>query len=335
MSSPYIEEIAEAATTDQGAAPYMRAARIAAPRRLEIVSVPLPVPGPGQVRIRLEGCGVCGSNLAPWQGRPWFKYPLADGAPGHEGWGRVNALGPGVHHYKIGERVGFLAAQSFAEFALAETATLVRAPQRAAVFPGEALACAVNIFRRAEIAAKQTVAVVGCGFIGTLLVQFAARRGARVLALARRPYGRQIARYAGADATFECDTKAVGRIMELTGGAGCARVIEAAGSQESLTLAGRMVQVRGRLIIAGYHQDGPREVNMQLWNWRGIDVINAHERDPNAYASGMSAAADWIDRAGFDPSYLYTHRFALDRLADAFDALQERPAGFMKGWIAF
>ena len=49
---------------------------------------------------------------------------------------------------------------------------------------------------------------------------------------------------------------------------------------------------RGRLVIAGYHQDGPRQVNMQLWNWRGIDVINAHERDPRRYVDGMRAAVD-------------------------------------------
>ena len=47
-------------------------------------------------------------------------------------------------------------------------------------------------------------------------------------------------------------------------------------------------------MIAGYHQDGLRQVNMQLWNWRGIDVINAHERDPRVYISGMHAAANAI-----------------------------------------
>ena len=37
-----------------------------------------------------------------------------------------------------------------------------------------------------------------------------------------------------------------------------------------------LTRVRGRLVVAGYHQDGPRQVDMQLWNWRGLDVINAH-----------------------------------------------------------
>jgi len=54
-------------------------------------------------------------------------------------------------------------------------------------------------------------------------------------------------------------------------------VIEAAGQQWPLDLATELTRERGRLIIAGYHQDGPRQINMQLWNWRGLDVINAHE----------------------------------------------------------
>src|SRR5215470_7710059 len=74
-------------------APLIRAVSIVAPRRIELTRVPIPLPGPGEVRIRVEGCGVCGSNLPIWQGRPWFNYPLAAGAPGHEGWGRIDALG--------------------------------------------------------------------------------------------------------------------------------------------------------------------------------------------------------------------------------------------------
>ena len=81
-------------------------------------------------------------------------------------------------------------------------------------------------------------------------------------------------------------------MKELTDGRWCERVIEAVGLQWPLDLAGELTGERGRLVIAGYHQDGPRQVNMQLWNWRGIDVINAHERDPQRYVDGMRAAVD-------------------------------------------
>jgi hypothetical protein len=59
----------------------MRSARIVAPRRVEFITVAVPEPEAGQVRVKLQGCGVCGSNTAVWQGRPWFEYPLAPGIP--------------------------------------------------------------------------------------------------------------------------------------------------------------------------------------------------------------------------------------------------------------
>ena len=80
------------------------------------------------------------------------------------------------------------------------------------------------------------------------------------------------------------------RVNEMTGGAGCPRVIEAAGEQSTLTIASGISAEGGRLVIAGYHQDGPRQVDMQQWNWRGLDVINAHERDPAVAARGLVEA---------------------------------------------
>ena len=79
------------------------------------MTVPLPEPGPLDVRVRLEGSGVCASNLPAWQGQPWFAYPLEPGALGHEGWGRVDALGPGVIGLAGGARVAGLFSRSYAE----------------------------------------------------------------------------------------------------------------------------------------------------------------------------------------------------------------------------
>jgi threonine dehydrogenase-like Zn-dependent dehydrogenase len=123
------------------------------------------------------------------------------------------------------------------------------------------------------------------------------------------------------------------RVKALTGGAGCERVIEAVGLQWPLDLAGELTRERGRLIIAGYHQDGARRVDMQMWNWRGLDVINAHERDPHVYVEGIRAAVDAVASGRLDPSTLYTHRFPLDRLGDALRATAERPEGFLKALV--
>src|SRR5207249_5364972 len=129
----------------------------------------------------------------------------------------------------------------------------------------------------------------------------------------------EIARKMGADITLglEDARNLVGEVKTLTRGEGCDRVIEATGQQEPLNLAAELTRERGRLIIAGYHQEGPRQVNMQLWNWRGIDVINAHERSPQVYVRGIQDAVDAIVARQLDPSSLYTHRFPLDRLGEA------------------
>jgi threonine dehydrogenase-like Zn-dependent dehydrogenase len=321
-------------STNGASRDVMRAARIVAPRCIEVVDAPLPQPGHGQVRLRLEGCGVCGSNLAVWQGRPWTEYPLPPGSPGHEGWGIIDAIGPGVTLARPGDRVAFLSANAYAEYDVAGENDIVAAPPDASVFPGEALGCAVNAFRRSAIEAGGTVAVVGVGFIGALIVELAARAGARVIALSRRPFALAIARRAGAAETLALGDAeaAVARVMEITGGCGADCVVEAAGEQTALDVAARLTRVRGRLVIAGYHQ-GERRVDMQLWNWRGLDVVNAHERDPHVYVDGMREAATAVAERRLDPSFLYTHGFALDDFAAAFAALEARPDGFLKSWI--
>ena len=313
----------------------MKAARLVARRQFEIENVPLPRPGATEVRVRLQGCGLCGSNLAAWRGQPWTQYPLAAGAPGHEGWGVVDEIGSGVRCVSRGDRVAFLSDHGFAEYDLASVSTVVPIPPHLEIFPGEALGCAVNIFRRADIRPGEWVAVVGIGFIGALLVALAARAGARVVAISRRAYSLETARRMGAGETLSLDhpRRVIERILRQTAGAGCACVVEAAGEQATLDVAAELVRVRGRLVIAGYHQDGERRVNMQLWNWRGIDVINAHERDPEIYTRGILAAAEAVGGGKFDPSPLYTHGFPLERIADAFETLDARPPGFMKAWL--
>jgi threonine dehydrogenase-like Zn-dependent dehydrogenase len=202
-------------------------------------------------------------------------------------------------------------------------------------FPGEPLGCAFNIFRRADIHAGQTVAIVGIGFLGALLTRLATDAGARVIAISRRDFSLDVAKEFGAAETIPMTdhNQIIERVKELTGGKFCERVIEAVGKQWPLDLAAELTAERGKLIVAGYHQDGPRQVNMWLWNWRGIDVINAHERDPQTYMDGIREAVEAVASGRLDPSPLYTHRFKLDELAQALDATRDRPMGFLKAII--
>jgi threonine dehydrogenase-like Zn-dependent dehydrogenase len=315
----------------------MKAAVIAAPKGARVENVVRPDPGPGQIRVKLEGCGVCGSNLPTWEGREWFKYPLTPGAPGHEGWGVVDAVGSGVRDFRPGDRVATLSNSAYAEYDVvnADSAVVLPLALQGKPFPGEPLGCAMNIFRRSDIHPGQTVAIIGIGFLGALVTRLAANAGARVIAITRRPFALELARKFGASECIPMDDhwKIIERVKQLTGGQLCERVIEVVGEQWPLDLAAELTRERGKLIIAGYHQDGPRQVNMQLWNWRGLDVINAHERDPKVYLEGIRLAVDAIASGKLDPTPLYTHSFKLDELNQAFEAMRKRPDGFLKALI--
>jgi threonine dehydrogenase-like Zn-dependent dehydrogenase len=275
----------------------MRAAVVTAPTRADVQEAPAPVAGPGEVLVHVEGCGVCGSSLPLWEGRPWFEYPAAPGAPGHEVWGRT----------EDGRRVTGLSEHGFAELDVLREDALVELPPEldGLPFPGEALGCAANVVGRADVGAGQEVAIVGMGFLGTAIGAICEARGARVVPVRR-----------GDDPDGEYE-----------------RVIEAAGTQEALDTASRLVATGGRLAIAGYHQDGPRTVDMQSWNWRGIDVVNAHEREPLRYADGIREAVRLAAVGELDVGALVTHRFSLEDVGEAFEAAATRPEGFVKAVV--
>jgi threonine dehydrogenase-like Zn-dependent dehydrogenase len=272
-----------------------------------------------------------------WEGRPWFEYPLPGGAPGHEGWGVIDAVGPGVDGLAPGDRVAALSVRAFAEYDLAQADAVVPLPAALATqpFPGEPLGCAVNVFRRAGIRRGDTVVVIGIGFLGAVVTRLASRAGARVVAVSRRPFALEVARGQGAELMLPLADhgRVVREVERVTGGAGADCVIEAVGLQEPLDLAGQLTRVRGRLVVAGYHQDGMRQVNMQLWNWRGIDVINAHERDPGTALDGIRGAIQAVTDGTLDPAPLYTHRFELGELDQALDTMRRRPDGFLKALV--
>lgn len=315
----------------------MRAAVLAAPGEMRMENVEAPEPGAGQVRLRLEGCGVCASNLEPWGGNEWTTYPGEPGGLGHEGWGVIDAVGDAVADLAVGDRVAALSYHSFADYDVADADAVVKLPAAldGQPFPGEPLGCAFNIFRRSDIQAGQTVAIIGIGFLGAVLTKLASDAGARVIGISRRQSSLDLATHYGAAETIVMDDHyaIIDRVKDLTGGALCERVIEAVGKQWPLDLAGELVAEGGKLIVAGYHQDGPRQVSMQMWNWKGIDVINAHERDRAVQLRGVREAAEAVASGRFDPAPLYTHRYPLDRLGEALDATRDKPDGFVKALV--
>ncbi|OLY92102.1 Threonine dehydrogenase [Cnuella takakiae] len=315
----------------------MRAAVLSQPRTINLQEVDLPQIKPGEVLIRVEGCGVCSSSLPLWEGREWFQYPSEPGSPGHEGWGIVEAVGSDVQKARAGDRVAFLSYHAYADYDVAGEASFITLPKEleGQPFPGEPLGCALNIFERSDVKAGDTVAIIGTGFLGALLCQLAKERGAKVIAVSRRAFSLDYARRFGADEVVPLTStwETANKIGEITRGAGCSRVIEATGKQEAIDLATEIVAEYGRIIIAGYHQDGLRQVNLQKWNWKAIDVINAHERDPRKYLDGMEAAVAAVVSGRINPATLYTDSLSLEQLNKGFELTANRPEGFMKALI--
>jgi threonine dehydrogenase-like Zn-dependent dehydrogenase len=315
----------------------MRAAIITNPLTVELREAQTPALKSGEIRVRLQGCGVCGSNVPPWEGRSWFRYPLDAGSPGHEGWGIVAEVASDVHSFVPGDRVAFLSEHAFAEYDVAPASNAVHLPPELddVFFPAEPLGCAMNVLRRCQLQSGESVAIIGVGFLGAVLTRLAVNAGACVVAISRRKCALDIAKSFGAAEVVSLrDTHAaVQSALQRTGGRGYDCVIEAVGTQESLDLASELTRERGRLVIAGYHQDGPRRVNMQLWNWRGLDVINAHEREPRTYVDGMQRAIDAVLSGALDLRPLFTHTYSLAELACAFAGAQLRPEGFLKALV--
>ena len=314
----------------------MRTAVISSPRQAEVKHVDLPPLSPGEIRVRVQGCGVCGSNIPVWEGRPWFRYPLESGAPGHEGWGIVDEISTDVRGFHRGDRVAFLSSHAYADCDVtpAKQATILPNAVKHMPFPAEALGCAMNVFKRSGIREGDRVAIIGIGFLGAVLTQLARNAGANVAAISRRSFALQVAENYGAEKMWHFqDAKTRDAAMTWTENRGFDCVIEAVGLQESLDLAAELTKERGRLLIAWYHQDGLRQVNMQLWNWKGLDVINAHERDPEIYVQGMRASIEAVASGALDPSPLYTHTFPLEDLSQALEMARTRPDGFLKALV--
>ena len=307
----------------------MRALTLLGPRQPAVVEVPDPRPNQAEVLLRIRACGICGSDLNAWRGVPGIDYPLSPGAPGHETFGEVLRLGADVTTLRVGDLVTGLVWNGFAELATARAEHLLKVPPvyHDAGLLGEPLACAMNVVRRAAIQPAERLAMVGFGYLAALIVQLLrGEERQEWIAVSRRADSRALAGRLGAAAAYD--------FAEIPSDAwdSFPVVIEAAGVQQSLDFATWLTAYAGRLVVAGYHADGPRTVNMQSWNWKGIDVVNAHERAPSAYLRGLREALAHIETRPFEP--LVTHSWPLADATDAFCTAEQRPSGFVKGVIA-
>ncbi len=314
----------------------MRFSQQIAPRTSEVVDTPAPEPGPGEVLVRVTACGVCASELRPWAEAP-FALPHRFG---HEPVGVVSAIGADVSVLREGDRVTGLFKEAYADCCLASAAELLPVPRGVSDESalGEPMACLVNAQRRTPVGLADSVAIIGLGYMGLGMVQLMKLRGpSRIIGIDVREDARAAGRKYGADAVYDPnDIPGEFRLTQFrdwSSDRGFDVVVEASGTQPALTLAGELVRAHGVLSIVGYHQGGPRQVDVGMWNWKAIDVVNAHVRRRTDLMESMRIGLELTASGLLDLGSLVTHRYPLDGVDQAYTDLQSKPPGFIKALI--
>lgn len=133
----------------------VQTARLIAPREWSVEDGPLPHPHPNELLIEMEGCGVCPSSLATWQGRNDVEYPQKNGNLGKEGWGRIIKRGLQVDPdiWPDRTRVAFLSEGAFTTHICIPAGSVVKLPQSldGIPFPSGPVSCAIGILKKAYV----------------------------------------------------------------------------------------------------------------------------------------------------------------------------------------
>jgi alcohol dehydrogenase, propanol-preferring len=245
---------------------------------IAVEQVWLAEPGPGEVLLRMEACGICHSDLFV---AALEKLPLAPVTIGHEGIGRVEAVGPGVVGWAAGDRAGitFLASTcgacewcgsgrerfcprqtnfgysrhgALSEFAIAPAVSLVRIPASLESEQAAPMCCAgwtaYGALRESGLANGQSVAIFGLGGLGHLALQMARLRGLRVAAVDLSDRKLEMAREGGAEMIVPAEN--AGRTLQKEyGGVDAAIVLTP--SPAAIQQAFRAIKRGGTLVLVG------------------------------------------------------------------------------------
>ena len=314
----------------------MRAVVVTEDRRLEEREVEAPEPGPGQVRVRVEACGICGSDLHML---PSPQIPPGS-VMGHEFAGVIDVVGEAVEGYSPGERVCVypfapvdhhdlqVAMESgigmsehpgaYAEAVIVDQAMLWRLPEGVGFEEGalvEPLAVALHGLNVAEVAAGDPCAVIGAGPIGTMTaVALRARGVERLVVIEKNERRLERARLlgfeaVGLDAVHE-------RTLAALGGEPPAAVFECAGNPAAPNLAVELVAPSGRVVLLGVLEE-PVAISQLL-----LMLKEAQIRSSFAYRPGDFDEAIALIQAGKVPAQdLITGRAPLKQAQECFDDL--------------
>lgn len=331
----------------------MKAVFVKGQNQVDIRDVPLPSIGDGDVLVRMKACGLCGSDLEKVYG----NYGVLSMRLGHEPAGMVEAVGKNVKDFKLGDRVfvhhhvpcyschycrhedytmcPYYQKSNIDPCGLAEVflvpewnvqrGGVIRLPddvsfEEAAMV--EPLACCIRAINRAEIMNIDDVAVVGVGPAGMMHVLLARVYGAnRVFALDMNDFRLDFARKNGASLAVNMGRDdAINAIKDATEGRGVDVVIVATGSTKAFLQSLQMVRSGGKVVLFGVPPKGSDvqvDVNHLFSNEiRIIPSLAASEKETNY-------ALELIKERRVNIRSIITHRFALEKVADAIRCAHE------------
>ncbi|MEU4667465.1 alcohol dehydrogenase catalytic domain-containing protein [Amycolatopsis sp. NPDC023774] len=261
-----------------------RALEVTGTRQFALSERELVVPSYGQVRVKVEYCGVCHSDVLAVEGMR--ADPDVPRVPGHEIVGVIDAVGEGVRAWHVGERVGigYLGGQDgeceycrrgdfvnctdqpwtgthvdggYAEYTYARATGLVRIPSGLSASDAAPLLCAgittYSALSKLDARPGSLVAVQGIGGLGHLGVQYAKALGYRVAAIARGTDKAELATRLGTDEYVDSTAGDPGAQLQKLGGAAAIVATASSGASMSPLVAG--LAPRGRLVVLGAAPD--------------------------------------------------------------------------------
>jgi D-arabinose 1-dehydrogenase-like Zn-dependent alcohol dehydrogenase len=272
----------------------MKAAQISKPGGdFEIVEREIPTPGPEQVRIKVEACGVCHSDVLTKEGQwPGIQYPRV---PGHEVAGIIDELGPGVSEWKKGQRAGVgwhgghdgtcvscrrgdfrncrnlkIAGISYdggyQQYMVAPVEALVAIPESLSAAEAAPLLCAgittFNALRHSGALPGDLVAVVGVGGLGHLGIQFANKFGYKVAAIGRGSENEALAKKLGASVYIDSKSTNAAEALQKLGGARV--ILSTAPSSKAMSELFDGLGPNGKLMVIGVAFDPIEVTPVQL-----------------------------------------------------------------------
>lgn len=312
-----------------------RQAVLVAPRQLELRETKLS-PAPGQLLVKVAVCGLCNWELNFWMG----QLGTCPQTLGHEWAGTVAAVSEGVEEFAVGDRVTGMpdSLSAFADYLVTSAATCFKLGSEIdpAQAPGEPLKCIVTTLRAAAPEAGDVGVVLGCGPMGLWCLQgLTGNLLSALIAVDVSPAKLELARLNGATHVINpSEEDAVARIREISGGRMADFVIEGTGVPELMGAAASYLKTgRGRLTLMSSHERSAREFDWRVVQNQGIMIAGAHPSFSLDQDDDMRRAVRLLNNGVFRMDDIISHRFPLERIQEAFETLEQKPADYIKGVV--